>query len=680
MPKKGFDKNTGINNSRINKLEKDKVAAQIYMIKGNNIEAKRIYLNLVNEGLGSYEIYLNLGIIFNKLSSIQDSIIYYKRALEKKPNSMICVLSLGALYHDIGSNKIALKYYNLAHRINPNDNKVTTKIADIFYNLGNQEAAIKFYRKSLLNNPLDPYCMTNIGLCYQISGRSEKAICYYKKALEIDSNFITAISNLAITLRDIGLYNESIIWCETGVSISKKSKKSLLNFANLLQSLGSINNALNAFKLSLNIDAEDPQIHFQIGNLYHDIGERDKAKSSYEKAINYKKEFPEALCNLGLVLHENGDPIKALGLYKKALYQKHNYVEVINNIGLAMKDLGKVDKAIEYFLKALAIKPGYPEAESNLGVAYMYNGNYLDGWNKYKKRYEAKNDRVGLVARPKGDPVYKIDINRDQDLIVIAEQGLGDTIQFARYLNELSEKEVKFSFCADEKLFSLIKSLGIVSNFYSPDDLAQKQDYCWTPLFSLPDILGIRALNTIAYKPYIKVNKKLKEKWKEILKEENRPVIGINWQGNKKAEVYNLKGRSMSLATMSPIFADINANLLSLQKGAGSEQLKDCSFEDKFVACQEEVNRIWDFEEVASIISNCDILITTDTAIAHLSGAIGHPTFLLLNKIPDWRWGLVGEDTFWYPSIKIFRQDVEGDWSKVIKEVSKEIVNGLKEI
>ena len=147
--------------------------------------------------------------------------------------------------------------------------------------------------------------------------------------------------------------------------------------------------------------------------------------------------------------------------------------------------------------------------------------------------------------------------------------------------------------------------------------------------------------------------------------------MGINWQGNPSIEKDTLKDRSIPLEMFYSIIKSNNISFLSLQKGFGSEQLDNCSFKDKFVSCQDEINKIWDFNETAAIIENCDLIITSDTAIAHLAGGLGKKTFLLLQNIPDWRWGLKGEKTFWYPSVKLFRQEsINNNWVEVVNKIS----------
>ena len=167
--------------------------------------------------------------------------------------------------------------------------------------------------------------------------------------------------------------------------------------------------------------------------------------------------------------------------------------------------------------------------------------------------------------------------------------------------------------------------------------------------------------NHIITTPYIKTTEEHLKKWADILSVEKRPIIGINWQGNSDIEKTGLQGRSLLLDKFSPIASDVDASLLALQKGFGSEQLQTCTFKNRFVSCQEQVTEAWDFLDTAAIIANCDLVITSDTAVAHLAGGMGKTTWLLLHKVPDWRWGLEGNTTFWYPSLRLFRQRQRGD-------------------
>jgi ADP-heptose:LPS heptosyltransferase len=161
--------------------------------------------------------------------------------------------------------------------------------------------------------------------------------------------------------------------------------------------------------------------------------------------------------------------------------------------------------------------------------------------------------------------------------------------------------------------------------------------------------------------------------WRNILAIEQRPIIGINWQGNPNTEKEELRGRSLPLETFAPIANFQNFSLLSLQKGFGSEQLPTCSFRDRFVTCQDQVNEAWDFLETTAIIANCDLVITSDTSVAHLAGGMGKTIWLLLQRVPDWRWGMESDTTFWYPTMRLFRQKELGNWAEVVERVAAEL-------
>jgi hypothetical protein len=256
-------------------------------------------------------------------------------------------------------------------------------------------------------------------------------------------------------------------------------------------------------------------------------------------------------------------------------------------------------------------------------------------------------------------------------ILLVSEQGLGDTLQFMRYATTLRSQGASISLCAPPKLHTLIQASGIDPSPLTPEQANQVTDGHWTPLLTIPRHLEVNPGNPIVTEPYIKTTNELASKWKGILAREKRPIIGINWQGNPSHEKANSKGRSLPLETFAPIAQLTNISLLSLQKGFGSEQLEGCSFKDRLVSCQPLVDEVWDFLETSAIIANCDLVITSDTAVAHLAGGIGKTTWLLLKKVPEWRWGLAGDTTFWYSSMRLFRQRERGDWDEVLQRVAE---------
>jgi hypothetical protein len=241
-----------------------------------------------------------------------------------------------------------------------------------------------------------------------------------------------------------------------------------------------------------------------------------------------------------------------------------------------------------------------------------------------------------------------------------------------RYIPYLRDQGIDVSFSAQEKLHSLIKASGIDSNPLTPEQSNLVSEGQWIPLLSLPRFLKVNPENPIISKPYIYSTDNLNQQWKEILSSEKRPIVGINWQGNPKLET-NYQGRSIPLEEFSMLIDNNDITMLSLQKGFGSEQLDHCSFKNKFVECQSQIDNTWDFLENAAIIENCDLIITCDTSIAHLAGGMGKAVWLLLRDVPYWTWGLKGETTFWYPSMRLFRQKERHNWSEVMIRVSNQL-------
>ena len=376
------------------------------------------------------------------------------------------------------------------------------------------------------------------------------------------------------------------------------------------------------------------------------------------------------LNRLGNRLKRQGDLEGAIESYRAALQFKSEAPEAHYNLGAALLEQGNFNEALDCFETTVKLDHYIPEAHMGIACVKLLHGNFKEGWEKYEWRLRRGQNSSNAHASPNcalwnGEP-----ITDKTKLLLITEQGLGDTLQFMRYVLTLKQQGINISLCAQPKLHSLIRASGIDDTPLTPDQANQVNEGQWMPLLSLPKYLNITPDNPLITEPYIQSTDELNSKWKDILSSERRPIIGINWQGNPEAETAGLKGRSLPLEKFEPIIAQTNATLLSLQKGIGMEQLNNCSFKQRFVNCQDQINETWDFLETAAIINNCDLIITSDTAVAHLAGGMGKPTWLLLQKVPDWRWGLGNDTTFWYRSLRLFRQHENRNWDEVMQRVA----------
>ena len=365
---------------------------------------------------------------------------------------------------------------------------------------------------------------------------------------------------------------------------------------------------------------------------------------------------------------EQEESQSAIDYYKKVLAIDPNHIPTLNNLGNALLQQRELQKAITLYRKAIFLKEDYWESHFNLAFSLLLSGDYENGYREYEYRLHKQSKLNAYPRLKRWDDCNNLSGNK---LLLVCEGGFGDTLHFMRYIPYLIKREMSVAFYVQTKLHGLIQASGITKEIYSPKEVHQFTTGEWLPLLSLPKCLNVRPDNPLVTESYIKAPQENISFWKQKLSSENRPIIGICWQGNPKTERSSiLKGRSLPLQTFAPIIETIDASLLSLQKGFGSEQLTDCRFLDRFVGCQEEINQTWDFVENAAIMMNCDLIITVDTAVAHLAGGLGQPTWLLLQKVPEWRWGMEGSNTFWYPSMRLFRQRERGNWSEVMDRVA----------
>ena len=414
--------------------------------------------------------------------------------------------------------------------------------------------------------------------------------------------------------------------------------------------------------------------YYNLGNIYLEEKKIKEACEAFQKAIDINPNHIETYINLGNTYLMNDDSKKAINTYQEAININPSYVDAYINIGNAHKKEGDLREAINYYKKATHIDPNRLEVYVNISLTELLRSNYDEGWKHYELRSQTKVPTLPHVI-PQTHICKNLDSSKSKKLLIVSEQGLGDTIQYMRYIQTVREKGFDVYFCPQSQLHELIIESKIDMKPLTVKEAKSFSGGEWISLLSLPKYLQITPINPITNSPYLKSNRELNKKWKDILSQETKPIIGINWQGNPNVEKHYLKGRSFPLHTFSKLIEQNDITLLSLQKGYGSEQMRQCSFKDSFVKDQDKINAIYNFVETTSIMENCNLIITSDTAIAHLAGAMGKEVWLLLQKVPYWTWGMLEERTFWYPSMKIFRQKKENDWNEVMQRVSQELKN-----
>lgn len=393
-------------------------------------------------------------------------------------------------------------------------------------------------------------------------------------------------------------------------------------------------------------------------------GYNDKALALIAEALNVAPHFPEALNNMGNVLAEMGRPEDALLSYQEAVAQKPDYAIAYNHLGGVFLRLGRLDEAAANHEEAIALNPEFAEAHFNLGRLYLLMGRYGEGWKEYGWRRQVAE--FNHTHRPYAQPVWDGGNPDGKTLFFYPEQGLGDLLQFVRYLPLVAAKGGRIILEMPSQMARLFEGFDGAHTLV-PSETPLPEFDCHASLLDLPGIMGTTLETIPAPVGYITSNPELTGAWAERLGPWEDFRVGLVWEGNPD-NTENAR-RSIDPDFLKPLVQIPGVSLYSLQVGRDGEAKTVLG--DAITDLAPELN---DFAETAAIIRNLDLVVSVDTAVAHLAGALGHRVWTPLAFVPDWRWLFDRDDCPWYPSMRLFRQKTAGDWPSVIKRLSAAII------
>ena len=618
-----------------------------------------------------YEVIKDIGNTYQAIGDINNAKNYYKKAIEINNSYAPALTNLGSIELTTGKTKEGLSLLIKATESDPKLAPAWSNLANGYIQIGRAREAEQPLRKSIALKPDSFKAHLNLGAVLQDLGKLQQAEVFIQNSIALNPNLFDSHFLLGINLLEQKKLQEAEQPLRKSIALKSDSYQAHLNLGAVLQDLGKLQQAEVFMRKAIELNPNCAVGHSNLGNILCDLGQLKEAELSTRKAIQLNPDFAMAYSNLGSILSECGQLKEAELSTRKAIQLNPEFANIHFNLGNILKDLGKLREAESSLLKAIELKPNYAEAYFNLSHIELLQGNYHNGLKNYEFRFKKKKSPP-LHGNPITRRIDTFNLKKGKKLLIISEQGLGDTLQYMRYVPYLRSKGLDVSFCAQTKLHSLIQSSLIDKNPLTPEQSNLVSESEWIPLLSLPKNLQINPGNPIISEPYIFSTTELKKKWEKILTKEKKPIVAINWQGNQKME-NTYKGRSIPLEKFSILAKQNKISMVSLQKGFGSEQIEECSFQNKFVKCQPQIDSTWDFVENAAIIDNCDLIITCDTSIAHLAGGMGKKVWLLLVDIPFWTWGLQGETTFWYPSMRLFRQKERHNWNEVMQRVSSSL-------
>jgi tetratricopeptide (TPR) repeat protein len=494
------------------------------------------------------------------------------------------------------------------------------------------------------------------------AGRLSQAESIYRRILIYDPNNAEVINLLGTLAMQSGHSDAAVDLVKRAIALSPANPEYLNNLGIALLNGGHAKEAIDILQQAAAISPRIPYIYFNLGNALKAIGRLDDAIKCYEQTLALDPVNIGALNNMGTALKNCGRIDQAIASFRRLLEIDPNLHWAHNNLGESLRRRNDLEGAEACWRRAIEINGEYPTAHWNLGTLLLLQGKFQEGWEQYAWR--SREGHLGFLSTELPAPQWDGSLLEGKTILLQAEQGLGDTIQFVRFLPMVRQLDGKIVFACDPDLALLFRGQFEVEQWVtSRDDQPACDVQCL--LLRLPMLLGTNLKNIPAPVPYLAAPPAAREKWKQRLAAHPGLKVGIAWAG--KPAYSDDRNRSMNFFVLAPLLQLPDVALVSLQKGDASQQIAGNSRIFDWTA------ELADFSQTAGLIANLDLVITVDTAVAHLAGAMGKPVWTLLPYAPDWRWMLDRTDTPWYPTMRLFRQQRMGDWSEPIEQVTRSL-------
>jgi len=542
---------------------------------------------------------------------------------------------------------------------------------------GRLAEAERFYRQVLSVNPNHPDALHLLGMIALQTGRLDMAIELLRRAVATNPGIAEFQNSLGNALNDKGLFDEAIAAFRLAIRIKPAYAEAHNNLGISLRANGLLDDAIAAYRQAIRIEPAYAKAHNNLGNALRNKGLLDEAVAAYRQALRLTPAFAEAHRNLGNALYDLGQLDECINAYHRALQLKPDLVEARNSLGTALRRKGLLDEAIAAYHDAFRMNPEYVGAHENLAHVLLLKGDFAQGWSEYEWRWKRKDfpSQGRKFLQPRWDGR---DLN-GRKILLHAEQGVGDTIQFVRYAPMVATRGGKVVLECQPGLCGLLRGVVGIEQVVSVGELLPDFDvHC--PLMSLPLAFNTGLETIPAAIPYLHADETLSRQWAARLGGPDRLKVGIAWAGS--AHHINDRNRSLPASLLSPLAKISGVTFVSLQKGEAARKAspphRQASALPRGVNLIDHTADLYDFGDTAALIANLDLVISADTAVAHVAGAIGKAVWVLLPYAPDWRWLLDREDSPWYPTMRLFRQRSLGDWAEVIERVAQALDTFVK--
>jgi Flp pilus assembly protein TadD len=536
-------------------------------------------------------------------------------------------------------------------------------------NLSRHEEAIASFGQAIERDPDNAIPHSNLGVSLQALGRHHEAMAAFDQALEIVPNQATVLNNLGISALATHKYEQALTVFGKALQLLPDDIEVRVNYASALMRLRRFEQSIDHFDQVLTVSPDHRMALHQRGLALLNLGQDTLAMRSLDQAIGATSLSSEVFNHRAVALQSVGRNDDALECLDQAIALEPNHAPSHSNRGHVLRDLNRYKEAQASYAQALYLGPTEPHAHFNQGMCQLLTGDFEHGWQELEWRWKTEQYRGAQQNFLKPIWLGKESLS-GKTILLHAEQGMGDTIQFCRYVTEVARLGARVLLQVQPALERALQGLqGTMQILAEGDELPEFDYHC--PLMSLPLAFGTQVDTIPAYPSYLSVSPERLSKWLPQLGETGKPRIGLVWAGN--ASFGNDARRSMPLTCFLPLLND-QLQFVSLQT-----ELRDgdAVILERHPEILHFGDKLTDFADTAALIAELDLVICVDTAVAHLAGALGKAVWILLPFSPDWRWLVQRSDTPWYPSARLWRQSRSYDWGEVMGAVSEEISKQL---
>jgi len=655
-------------------------AALAYHQNGLLDQAEDLYRDVLRSYPDQVDALHLLGVISSQRGDHVDAVKWFGKAIAIDCTNPHFHFNLGVSLEELGHLGEAADRYGVAGALDIRQAEAFLNQGNCLHQLGDRTGAEGAYRRAIVARPQYSAAHSNLGIVLHEMGRFEDALLSHRYAIKLDGMTDRFHFNLGNVLRDLNQFEEALESFDRALVLRPDYIAAWLNRGGVLMDLGRYGDALGAFEHLISIQPSNANGHSNRGNALVALRRFGEAIQSFEHASRLGPADPQIYLNWGNAFIVMGKVAPAIDLFSQAIALDPEYGEAFTNLGAALKAAGEFPEALQQFDRAISLEPLLAEAHWNKGITQLLLGDFQNGWRSYEWRWRTREHLRWQQDQRHADSLNQKGIQelggalaatlegcKGKTILVNCEQGLGDVIQFARYLPLLADLGARVVFELPAVLSGLLQGMPGVSEFVVKGQALPAADF-HCPLLSLPLAFETTHESIPSPGPYLEADPQKVKHWSERLGPQSRPRIGLVWSGNSQHS--NDHNRSIPLELLLSQLPQ-RFDWVSLQREVreADQQALDLHPHIRHFGTELE-----DFTDTAALCASMDLVISVDTSVAHLSGALGRPTWVLLSSVPDWRWLLDRDDSPWYACVKLYRQTALGKWGPVLQRLSNDLL------